>query len=71
MVYTNLYTIPMKNPDRLRAHLKKLGMSMNKCARMLGVADLSVYRYCADLREPTKEIRKKMKRKLGFEWGGK
>lgn len=58
------------NGERLRNHLRGKKLSMNRCARMLGIADLSVWRYVSGLREPTDDIRKKMKKKLGFEWKG-
>jgi transcriptional regulator with XRE-family HTH domain len=58
----------MDNGKRLKSDLKKKKLSMMKCARLLGVADMTVWRYTSGDREPSEEIRKKLKQKLGFTW---
>ena len=59
-----------ENKDRFKAHLKKMGYSFNKCAQILKMDKGSLWRYTSGLREPTEDIRKKLKNKLGFVWQG-
>lgn len=56
------------NAKRLKDLLKKKGLSLNDCSRTLEIDKFSLWRYTAGEREPSEEVRKKMKQKLGFEW---
>ena len=59
-----------EDAERLRQHLKKMRLSFNRCARLLNLDTGSVWRYASGRRRPSREVRKRMKRKLGFEWKG-
>jgi transcriptional regulator with XRE-family HTH domain len=56
------------NARRLRELLKVRGWSQRDLARLLEVEALSIWRYCSNMREPSKKIKKKLEKKLGFVW---
>jgi hypothetical protein len=56
------------NKERFRDYLKAKKLSFSRCGRLLNMDGVSLWRYVAGLREPSREVRKKMKQKLGFDW---
>ncbi|MBI2118975.1 MAG: helix-turn-helix transcriptional regulator [Elusimicrobia bacterium] len=58
----------MNNSKRLKDFLKKKKISLNQGSRLLNIDKYSLWRYTSGKREPSKEIRILMKKKLEFEW---
>lgn len=58
----------LSNRERLKQYLLSKGLSYSKCGRRLDMDGVSIWRYVAGLRAPSNEVKKRMKRRLKFEW---
>ncbi len=53
---------------QLRQLLKARSWSQRDLARLLEVEPLTVWRYLEGQRKPSKKVRRKLEKKLGFKW---